>query len=194
AGNPPKDDSRAHARRRGLALVDAILEAVWDEVHAIGYANLTMEAVAARAKTSKAVIYRRWPSRAALVHAAVRHRVRSISEEDCPDTGSLRGDVLVLLHLVVQRFDEFGSDVVHGLIAEHEDLPPEVFQVVPHVMQTILQRAASRGEVRLDKVTPRIAALPMDLTRHAMLFSQIPVTEATLAEIADDIFLPLVRA
>ena len=186
------DEARVRTRRRGNALEDAILEAAWDEARAVGYANVTMEAVAARAKTSKAVIYRRWPSRAALVHAAVRHRVRSISEET-PDTGSLRGDVLALLRWITRRFEDFGPDIVHGLVAEHYDLPPEVFQVVPNVMWTVLQRAAECGEVSLDKVTPRIASLPLDLTRHEMLFSQAPVTEATLVEIVDEIFLPLVH-
>jgi AcrR family transcriptional regulator len=188
----PDENARIRSRRRGGALEDAILEAAWDEARAVGYANVTMEAVAARAKTSKAVIYRRWPSRAALVHAAVRYRVRSISEE-IPNSGSLRGDVLALLCWITRRFAEFGPDIVHGLVAEHYDLPPEVFQVVPNVMQTVLQRAAERGEVNLEKVTPRIASLPMDLTRHEMLFSQAPVTDATLVEIVDDIFLPLVR-
>jgi AcrR family transcriptional regulator len=185
-------DTPVRARRRGSALEDAILEAAWDEARAVGYVNVTMEAVAARAKTSKAVIYRRWPSRAALIHAAVRHRVRSISEET-PDTGSLRGDVMALLRWITRRFEDFGPDIVHGLVTEHYDLPPEVFQVVPNVMRTILQRAAERGEVSLDKVTPRVASLPLDLTRHEILFSQAPVTDATLVEIVDDIFLPLVR-
>jgi AcrR family transcriptional regulator len=193
SAEPPRgEDEHVRLRRRGGALEGAILEAAWDEAHVVGYANVTMEAVAARAKTSKAVIYRRWPSRAALVHAAVRHRVRSISEE-IPDTGSLRGDVLALLHWITRRFAEFGPDIVHGLVAEHYDLPPEVFHVVPNAMQTVLRRAAERGEVDLEKITPRIASLPMDLTRHEMLFSQAPVTEATLAEITDEVFLPLVR-
>jgi hypothetical protein len=46
--------------------------------------------------------------------------------------------------------------------------------------------------VRLDKVTPRVAALPGDLLRHDLLLSQGPVSDASLAEIVDDIFLPLV--
>ena len=33
----------------------------------------------------------------------------------------------------------------------------------------------------------------MDLMRHELLYPQRPVTEATLIEIVDDIFLPLVR-
>lgn len=89
--------ARPHGRRRhGAELEDALLQAAWDEVTSVGYANLTMEGVAARAHTSKAVLYRRWPGRAALILAAVRRRVIPITRE-VPDTGDLREDVLAVL-------------------------------------------------------------------------------------------------
>jgi AcrR family transcriptional regulator len=47
------------SRRRGQALESALLEAAWTELHNVGYAKLTMERVADRAQTSRAVIYRR---------------------------------------------------------------------------------------------------------------------------------------
>ena len=53
-------------------------------------------------------------------------------------------------------------------------------------------RAAERGEVRLDMVTPRIASLPGDLLRHELLITDAPVSDAFIAEIVDEIFLPLV--
>ncbi|TPX01055.1 helix-turn-helix transcriptional regulator, partial [Schumannella luteola] len=59
-------------RRRGAELEDAILDAVWDEIAEKGYGGLTYEAVATRARTSRAVLYRRWPSREELVLAAIR--------------------------------------------------------------------------------------------------------------------------
>jgi Tetracyclin repressor-like, C-terminal domain len=61
-------------------------------------------------------------------------------------------------------------------------------------MMTILERAAQRGEVRLDKITPRVASLPTDLTRHELLLTRAPVPEATIVEIVDEVFLPLVQA
>ncbi|MGW5383585.1 helix-turn-helix domain-containing protein [Nocardia sp. NPDC003963] len=66
-----------------------------------GYANLTMEAVATRAGTSRPVLSRRWSDKNDLVHSALtdtlgRHRPTA------PDTGSLRDDVLrqeMLIHM-----------------------------------------------------------------------------------------------
>lgn len=185
----PGDDHRS--RRRGAELEDALLRAAWEELSEVGYARLTMEGAAARAGTSKAVLYRRWPNRAALVLAAVRNRVAPISSE-IPDTGNLRGDVLGVLHQFRRRYREIGPDVVHGLMTELHEMPAAVFQVLPDVMMTVLRRAASRGEVRLEQVTPRIASLPGDLLRHELLVTHAPVADACLQEIVDDIFLPLV--
>jgi AcrR family transcriptional regulator len=184
-------EGQVRSRRRGGQLEDALLRAALEEVSAVGYAKLTMEGVAARAGTSKPVLYRRWPNRAALVLAATRHRLASITSE-IPDTGDLRQDVLTVLWQFRDRYQQVPPDITHGLMTELPDMPNDVFEVVPGVMMTILGHAAARGEVRLDKVTPRVAALPGDLLRHELLLSHGPVPDASLAEIVDDIFVPLV--
>ena len=200
ASSPRGEDRRVHSRRRGATLEDAILQAAWDELAAVGYANLTMEGVAARARTSKAVVYRRWPGRPALVLAAMRRHAPLLSGE-VPDTGELRGDVLALLRRISRRLGEVSQETIYGLLADYfrdaelfSYLQTQVLQVGADVMTTILQRAAARGEVRLDKVTRRMATLPVDLARHALLITRAPVPETALIEIVDDIFLPLVRA
>jgi AcrR family transcriptional regulator len=182
----------ARSRRRGARLEDALLDAAWEELAAAGYANLTMDGVAARAGTSKPVIYRRWPSRAELVRAAVRRRIGSIADE-VPDTGSLREDTLAVLRGLRRRCRVMGTGTALGLLAEAHELPPDVFGVVPAVMMTVLKHAAERGEARPESVTPRIAALPGDLLRHELLISRAPASDAFLAEVVDEVFLPLAR-
>ena len=72
---------------RELEILEATLE-VLDEV---GYDLLTMDAVATRAKASKATLYRRWKGKPELVVAAIMaHK----GEPVVPDTGTLRGDLL----------------------------------------------------------------------------------------------------
>jgi AcrR family transcriptional regulator len=180
-------------RRHGAELEHALLQAAWDEVSAVGYAGLTMEGVAARAGTGKAVLYRRWPKRAELVLAAMRHHVGSITSQ-IPDTGHLRQDVLIVLGQIRDRAEQVGPDIVHGLRMEAHDLPPETFEITPGVMMTLLTRAAERGEVRPEKITPLIAALPGILIRHELFLSDATVSQAYLTEIVDDVLLPLVSA
>lgn len=194
-----KHGAGAPMRRRGATLEHALLQAAWEELVAVGYANLTMEGVADRASTSKAVLYRRWPSRPALVLAAMRQQAPLLSGE-VPDTGTLRGDVLALLRRISQRLSDVGPEVIHGLLAEYfrdaelfSYLQAQVLQVGTGVMYTILQRAAERGEVAPDAINPRIATLPVDLARHELLVTRAPVPDAVLVEIVDEMFLPLVR-
>ena len=187
-----KEDARAR-RRRGAELESAILEAAWEELTAVGYANVTMEGVADRARTGKQVLYRRWRNRADLILAAMRRRVVPIAD-DIPDTGELRGDVLALLRRMARRYHEVGPDVVHGLAAEFSDLDPDFLAIMAGVMATILKRAVARGEIRPEAITRRVTTLPVDLFRHEMLLTRDPLPETSPVEIVDEIFLPLLRA
>ncbi len=190
--------SGGKTRRRGDALEHALLEAAWDELQAVGYAGLTIEAVADRAGTSRAVLYRRWRNRPDLVLAAMR-RHRPLLSGEIPDTGSLRGDVLALLRRMSSRLTEIGPETVYGLLGDYlsdADLfassRNQLLVISADVMQTILKRAADRGEAR-SGVENRIATLPTALFRNELFLARTPPSEGTLVEIVDDVFLPLVR-
>ncbi|MBE8472657.1 TetR/AcrR family transcriptional regulator [Streptomyces justiciae] len=182
-----------NTRRRGAALEADLLDAAWTELQAVGYARLTMEGVAARARTGKQVLYRRWANRAELVVAALRHRQGGSMADQVPDTGSLREDVLAVLRQMAERQRDIGQDVVHGVLAEIGEPRVEVFEIMREVMTTVLERAAARGEIPTADVPPRIMTLPTDLVRNEIVMRSEPLTEATLTEIVDEIFLPLVR-
>src|SRR6202161_819003 len=85
-------------RRGGEVLEKALLDAAWAELTERGYDDLTVDAVATRAGTSRAVLYRRWPSKQDLVLATLVQHVKT-DFVAAPDTGSLRGDVIGLLKL-----------------------------------------------------------------------------------------------
>ena len=196
---PPHAEGERRSRRRGATLEGALLRAAWEELSAVGYANLTMEGVAVRAGTSKAVLYRRWPNRAELAVAAYRDHVRAMHPDhmgsvadQIPDTGDLREDVMAVLRHLRRSSEEMSPDMLHGLLAELRTMPPDLMEVLPGVMMTILRRAAERGEVDIERVTPRIAALPGDLQRHQFLVTGRPMSDDFLSEIVDEIFLPLV--
>ncbi|MGC1184487.1 MAG: TetR/AcrR family transcriptional regulator [Candidatus Dormiibacterota bacterium] len=190
--NRPVRPAAPVGRRRGAALEEALLKAAWEELSSVGYGSFRMEAAAARAGTSKAVLYRRWPNRAQLALAALRRNVTPLATQ-IPDTGDLRADVLRVLEAARSRAQEVGSELTYGLLADVEDLPPEVFEVIPGMMRTILSRAARRGEIASPEVPDLVATLPAVLIRHQALFSRKPVPDAFLAKVVDEIFLPLVQ-
>lgn len=185
-----QDRLRTPGRRRGAALEDAILRAAWDEYQEAGYAGLTMEGVAARAGTGKAVLYRRWPNRAVLMIAALRRQVVPLAEAGT-DTGTLRGDLLAMLHLAAGRYTELGHDVVFGLLREIPYVQSEIFAFSTETVGAVVARAAARGEVDPGRVTPRLLRLPLDLVRHEIVATHATVPDDTLAELVDQIIVPL---
>jgi AcrR family transcriptional regulator len=193
---PPSADRPVPTRRRGAALETALLDAAWAELQEVGYARLTMEGVAERASTSRAVIYRRWPSRHELVIAALGHQ-QPIGRGRIPDTGSLRDDVLSIMQRAARRIEDIGPSTVTGLLNDliADDASHEIIDQLARgggeLMSEILARAAARGQAR-EQVPERVARLPLDLIRHELILTHRAPTSETLEEIVDEIFLPLV--
>jgi len=189
----------AETRRRGAALEEAILDAGWEQLLEGGYAAFTFEAVAERAKTGKAALYRRWPEKEALLVAVLGHRYLGMPSE-LPDTGSLRGDVLALL----RRADRLGdsaaavfSVILGAYFDETKTAPAQLrTQLLADralAMPRIVERAVERGELPAA-LPPRVAALPFDLFRHEMIMNLGRVPEETIVDIVDTVFLPLATA
>jgi AcrR family transcriptional regulator len=193
-------DPTTRTRRRGDDLEHAIIEAAWQELREVGFAKLTMVGIAQRAHTGKAVLYRRWPSTTELVLDALRRQIAA--RQEVPDTGSLRGDLLALLHEIAGRFDSAPRDTISGLMAETLRDPQLALRLQEHiagsglreVLVAVLERAHARGEIRAEALTERVTTLPVDLLRHEFLVRGGPVGDAAILEIVDDVFLPLVRA
>ncbi|GAB3404041.1 TetR/AcrR family transcriptional regulator [Flindersiella endophytica] len=179
-------------RRRGRELEEALLEAAWEQLRREGYAAFTIDAVARAVGTSRAVIYRRWPGRAALVHAAVRSHVGTVIE-DVPDTGDLTGDVLALLREVAGRIELIGVDVATGLLGELDEIPDDVKAVVPQVFEQVVDRARERGELGSSPIPEAVLSMPGALIRYSMLVERAAPSDQALEHLANQLFLPLVR-
>ncbi|WP_039804078.1 TetR/AcrR family transcriptional regulator [Nocardia araoensis] len=186
-------------RRRGRDLERALLDAARKELTAVGYHGLTFEGVAARAHTSKPVLYRRWPTRAELVTAALFDVLPS--DEEPPDTGSLRGDVIALLYRGRERFTTIGAEAVWGVMAESmrepalaEQLRSRVGTALYHgVLRRLIDRADERGEICAGSLPDRVVSLPTDLARSELLVHG-ELTDDAVISIVDEIFMPLVTS
>ncbi|MFF4574710.1 TetR/AcrR family transcriptional regulator [Streptomyces sp. NPDC001410] len=175
-----------------------LYEAVLDLLREVGYDALTMDAVAARTRSSKATLYRQWGGKAELVAKAVRHNKPGGLGLDEIDTGSLKGD----LHTLTMRSDdcemEQNSALMRGLaMAIHGN--PELLQafrdhlIEPEMAQfrKVLQRAIDRGEVRADN--PAI-----EFVMHMMIggfaartmIDEKPPTQDFLISYIDAVVLP----
>ncbi len=191
-------DPRRGPRRRGDALCRAIQEAVVAELARNGFAGLSVEHVAERAHTGKASIYRRWPTKVDLVVDALDQLMPS--PQDIPDTGSVRGDLLALLrHVAAAMSAETGAAARACLTTS--GLPDDLTDAVRERLleprrrwvTEILERGAARGEVRPDAVTPRVAEVGPMLLHGEVLQRGLPIADAAIVSIVDDVLMPLLR-
>jgi AcrR family transcriptional regulator len=187
-------------RRRGEELETAILDAAWEVLTEVGYAKITIEAVAARAGTSKPVIYRRWPNRAALMFAARVHRTPRVPRPR--DTGSLRGDLLAWIGATMHRHEGTTRDVIAGLVAD-AFRDPEVFaelraqlrkSALAAQVRIIAERAEARGEIPTADLPERVLRLPVDLLRNETILYGREITGEVLEGIVDEVVIPVLTA
>ena len=195
---PLQKPGGAAVRRHGAELERAILDAAWEQLVAEGYEHFTIDAVAARAQTSKPVLYRRWKTREDLLRATARHR-GAADAPPVPDTGTLRGDVLALLTLANNTRNPMAALVSSMLGSYYNQTGPTPAELRAaflsqrgSAVQQVVNRAVERGEIDPDRLTPRIIDLPFDLFRHEMMMTLKVVPDHVLRQIVDDIFIPLV--
>ncbi|KAA9151675.1 TetR/AcrR family transcriptional regulator [Amycolatopsis acidicola] len=193
-------NSQGASRRRGRELEDAILDAAWHVLVERGYHGFTFEAIAAEARTSRPVLYRRWPRREDLLLATLDRFCWSWPVE-VPDTGSLREDAIGLLRnadagrtrmitlISVQLMDYFRETGTSFEDLRRTLRPPGQ----AHPFDTIVARAVERGEIPGVPRSHRVVNLPFDLFRHDVLMTMRPVPEKAIVEIVDDVWLPLLR-
>jgi AcrR family transcriptional regulator len=191
-------DHRRRPRRRGELLVAAVHEAVLAELGDHGYAALTVEAVAGRARVSKASLYRRWPGKRDLVLAAVQATVPD--PEDLPGTGSLRGDLVAYLTQVAGHLRGPAGSALRGILGEDPGGAAELYGDAQRRrssdrLRVLAERAVVRGELapeQLDAVTPRQWEAGPAVLRHHFLWEGT-VSPELCAEVVDDVVLPLLR-
>lgn len=175
----------------------AILLATLDVLAESGYDALRLDVVAARAKASKATLYKYWPGKADLVVAAVK----CYEQADLiagTDTGSLRGDLLTILRGIRDTMTGPTGGIMTGMmIAMQRDaelaetVRTAILEDKHHIIQRVLDRAIARGELPADtdsEIFEEIAP--------AVLFTRIfiegkPTDEAYLTRLTDSILIPL---
>ena len=174
-----------------------ILDAALEVLGEVGYDRLTMDAVAHRAKASKATLYRRWSSKASLVVDAV---VSMKDTPELPDTGDLRSDLMTTFcghggltdHETTSTFGAVLTAVNTDPEVAHE-FRERVVKPKAQISRRIFERASERGELRadldLDIIVPALAGI---ILHRTFVLGEAP-TPALIERAIDQIILPAVR-
>lgn len=181
---------------RGAARAQAILDATVELLGEVGYAALTMDAVAARARASKTTIYRRWPGKPALVRAAMDH-LDAEEAAATPDTGTLRGDLLAALRGARDRMDDRYLVRMTGLLHAMRVDPELADALRAHVadedvgpFRTVTDRAVARGELSAGARTVLAHQVAEGQLLRRTLLGE-PLTDDFLTSLVDDLVVPV---
>ena len=180
-------------RRRSERSHRAILAATQELLVERGYADVTIEGIAARAGVGKQTIYRWWPSRAALVLEAYL-----AGEEAVPPPAegrSVRDDVLALLGwLIAVLAEPTGGPVLAGLVSDlqHDADLARGFRrdVVParrEAMLAALERGRARGEIREDADLELAVDALHGAVFYRLLLSGEPLDDAFAERLAEQV-------
>ncbi|MGG2462669.1 TetR/AcrR family transcriptional regulator [Streptomyces sp. RGM 3693] len=140
----------------------AIRAAVFEELAAVGFARMSIEGIARRAGVGKTAVYRRWRSKLHLVLDVIS--AVAAAGLPAPDTGSLRGDVRMVLEVAARALRHpMASQIIPDLLAEAARSPElaTALKSALHdsqegVAAAVVARAVERGELPVD-VDPQLA-------------------------------------
>jgi AcrR family transcriptional regulator len=177
---------------------DEILDATVDLLLEVGYDRLTLDAVARRARASKATLYRRWESKPSLVvDAMVRAKQPPHIEEH--DTGSLRGDLISTFcgshgmgasdatGMLGSVITALSSDPEFATLFRDAFIAPKV-----RVSLDIYTRAIERGEIPADLDVEIIAPALAGILLHRSFVLGVVPDDATVERVIDNVILPAV--
>lgn len=155
APSAPQPAARQRSARapvpRGQRARDRVLRAALEVLADQGFSGFTMEAIAHRAHASKATIYRRWTSRAALLVDAME----LISQPfPLPDTGELRTDLVELLSRLHDRLNHQPFPRLLAVFIDAAEREPtlssahaQLTERVREPLRHVLAQARQRGDI-----------------------------------------------
>jgi AcrR family transcriptional regulator len=189
AGQTSARAGRPRDPRLDAAVVAATLQLLAEE----GYAQLTVERIAARAGVGKASLYRRWPDKVSIVLEAVS---RNPERPSAPDTGSLRSDALTYLRTLV-RYRTLHFDAISAISGEAfcnerfgDAFRAGMSEPIIAGMREILERAVERGELPPGTDVAILSSVPPALLLAQRLVAGQHPDDAFAERIVDQFFSP----
>ncbi|MFI8437981.1 TetR/AcrR family transcriptional regulator [Streptomyces sp. NPDC079020] len=161
-------------RPRDASIDQAILDAVLDLLDEVGYARLTVEAVARHAGTTKPAVYRRWKTLPGLVLDALTARLGRLEP---PATDCTICDLSDAIKLYVAAFQRMPPDALASLLADYGDDPQRretfmaaLFDPPRTAVGQALDAAIARGDLRDDVDRDLLLDLLASLVHYRALF------------------------
>jgi AcrR family transcriptional regulator len=173
-----------------------ILDAALELLARVGYDRMTMDAVSAQAKASKATLYRRWATKSSLVVDALLRTKEALQTPEV-DTGSLRDDLVTMACCPGGLTDVMSANLMAGVVTalHHDPEFAEEFRtrvLGPKIERArrIFERARARGEISADLDLDLLAPALSGIILHRSFVLGQAADEKTVARVVDEIIVP----
>ena len=182
-------------RPRDIKREDAIENAAIDLLREVGYERCTIEAVACRAKASKATIYRRWKNKQELMLSAVNRYSFCTSSQI--DTGNLRGDLIALITEKVTTLKGPDGALISALLTAAKSdvelgklIPNAIHENSDGVVQQVIKRAKLRGDIFDSTNVQLILEILPGILIYRIFMTQQVVNRKFIEHLVDDLLIP----
>lgn len=185
-------------RKRDHTRDPEILDATLDVLAETGYDGMTIDMVAARAQAGKATLYRRWASKPELVLDAVAcMKTPDFDLTSPPDTGTLRGDLLAMVHSPSLKDGERKLKIMAGIVSMIARDPSLAVAARKALVEPraaanriIFGRAMARGEIPADSDVETLCMIGPAMVAFSVLMLGQPVDREFIIHTIDRITLP----
>ncbi|TQS22287.1 TetR/AcrR family transcriptional regulator [Microbispora sp. KK1-11] len=188
----------ARGRPRDAGRDIAILEATLLVLTEVGYDQLTIDAVAARAGVGKPTVYRRYPGKAALVAAAVEHRAPGTPPATPP--GNLRAALLATVQWLADQIAEQEIGLLGALFTGMRSDPrlaAEMRRILRRDEAAMTEQPFRNAIESGERLAPDAAALFAEIAPavivHRLIVAGQPCDRPFLEHLVDDVLLPLLQ-
>lgn len=177
-------------RPRSPETCEKILKAAYEMLNEVGFMDLTIEGVAARAEVGKPTIYRRWQTKAALAMDAFLVNVNP--EIAFPDTGSVIEDFREQMYKIVKLMNSPRGEVLASVIGcgqSNEELIAAFRDnwLTPrrNEAKKIFQQGVARGELREDIDAEVVIDALYSPLFYRLLLKHQPLTQKFVNELVE---------
>lgn len=167
------------------------------------FERITLDDVAARTGKAKTTLYRRWPTKDALVLAAIRSIGRPPETDLLPDQGSVRSDLLAVIDSpwlggADRRLSIFASLASAARSSESlaEVIRVEVTEPYVEVYRRLLDRAVKRGKIPRE-MAARVAILAEvipAMSTHRLSTNSESIRRDFFVSVVDDVVLAALQS
>jgi AcrR family transcriptional regulator len=189
---PPRRDK---GRPRGASITEAVLTSTLEDLARAGLAGVSIERIAQGADVNKTSVYRRWPTREALIAAALEGVLEDVSGR-LEDTGSLRSDLLALLGRIAALLDQpAGLAVLRAALSQGADSPAAELAArrlaapAQGPLRALVARAKARGEWRRGARIDLLLSSLIGALIHRALLEHQELTKRWLSSLVDHALL-----